>query len=213
MNSSTEKNDIFDWLKLAREIQALAQSGLTYIQNEYERERYQRLLEIAAEILANQTELSMQEAVENFQMQPGYATPKIDVRGAVIRDGKILLVQERADQRWSMPGGWAAVGDLPSEMVIREVEEESGFVVKPKKIIGIFDANRDGRPMEFYHAYKIIFLCDIISGKPRPSYETLNVNFFPFDNLPPLSEARTNERHLKEIIAHLQDPKRRTYFD
>ncbi len=213
MKSSTDKNDIFDWLKLAREIQALAQSGLTYIRNEYERERYQRLLEIAAEILANQTELSRQEAVENFQIQPGYATPKVDVRGAVIRDGKILLVQERADQRWSMPGGWADVGDLPSEMVVREVEEESGFIVKPQKIIGVFDANRDGRPMEFYHAYKIIFLCDIISGEPRPSYETLDVKFFPFDDMPPLSEARTNERHLKEVIAHLQDPNRRTYFD
>lgn len=201
------------WLKWAREIQALAQSGLTYIQNEYERERYQRLLEISAEILADKTEIPTQEAVKNFQLQPGYATPKVDVRGAVVRDGKILLVQERADGRWSMPGGWADVGDLPSEMVIREVEEESGFKVVPKKVVGIFDANRDGRPMEFYHAYKIIFLCEIVSGEPRPSYETLDVGFFPFKNLPPLSQARTNERHLNEIIAHLKNQHRQTYFD
>ncbi|NOZ63206.1 MAG: NUDIX hydrolase [Calditrichaeota bacterium] len=213
MNSPNAKNETLDWLKWAREIQALAQSGLTYIQNEYERERYQRLLEIAAEILANQTDLSKQEAVENFQLQPGYATPKVDVRGAVVREGKILLVQERADGRWSMPGGWADVGDLPSEMVTREVEEESGFVTAPKKIIGIFDANRDGRPLEFYHAYKIVFLCDIISGEARPSYETLDVGFFPFEKLPPLSRARTNERHLNEIIAHLKNPDRQTYFD
>lgn len=208
-----KKNKAPVWLKWAREIQALAQSGLTYIQNEYERERYQRLLEIAAEILADQTDISKLEAVENFQIQPGYATPKVDVRGAVVRNGEILLVKERADGRWSMPGGWADVGDLPSAMVIREVEEESGFIVKPKKVIGVFDANRDGVPLDFYHAYKIVFLCDIISGKPRTSYETLDVGFFPFQKLPPLSRSRTNERHLDEIIAHLKDPHRQTYFD
>ena len=212
MDESSKKEAIA-WLKVAREIQALAQSGLTYIQNEYERERYQRLQEIAAEILENKTQLSKDEALENFKIQPGYATPKIDVRGAIIRNEKILLVKERADGRWSMPGGWADVGDLPSAMVIREVEEESGFKVKPVKIIGVFDANRDGKPMEFYHAYKIVFLCEIIGGEARPSFETTEVGFFPFDKLPPLSTARTNQRHLNEILAHLKSPNRRTYFD
>jgi len=149
----------------------------------------------------------------DFLVQPGYATPKVDVRGAVIRDDKILLVQERADERWCMPGGWADVGDLPSEMVAREVWEESGFNVVARKVIGVYDANRSGVPIEFYHAYKLVFLCDIIGGQARPSNETLAVDFFRLDDLPPLSAARTNERHLAEVYAHLQDRHRPAAFD
>ena len=94
------------WLEWAREIQALGQIGLTYTKNEFDIQRYKRLTEIAAEIVASQTELSKESVLENFYVQQGYATPKIDVRGAVIRNGKVLLVQEKADGKWSMPGGW-----------------------------------------------------------------------------------------------------------
>ncbi len=208
-----DKNQINPWLKWAREIQALSQTGLTYCQNEYEKDRYIRLQQIAAEMLETQTGLEKAGSIENFKVQPGYATPKVDVRGAIIRDGKILMVQERLDEKWCMPGGWADVGDLPSDMVVREVREESGFEVKATKVVGVYDANRDGRPMEFYHAYKIVFLCEILGGHARPSYETLAVDFFPFDDLPPLSSARTNERHLNEIQKHLENPNRPTYFD
>lgn len=201
------------WLEWAREIKALSQSGLTFTQNEYEIERYQRLSEIAAEIAASYTQFSKEEWQKNFLSQPGYATPKVDVRGAVIRDGKILLVQERMDNCWAMPGGWADVGEMPSEMVVREVLEESGFEVVPRKVIGVYDANRTGRPMEFYHAYKILFLCEITGGAPRPSFETLAVDFFDFDKLPPLSPNRTNEKHLAEVLAHVHDQNRPTAFD
>jgi ADP-ribose pyrophosphatase YjhB (NUDIX family) len=146
-------------------------------------------------------------------MQPGYATPKVDVRGAVARDGQILLVQERSDGCWTMPGGWADVGDLPSDMVVREVWEESGFRVVPRKVIGVYDANRSGRPLNLYHAYKIVFLCDITGGQARPSNETSAVGFYDFDDLPPLSTNRTHERHLTEVRAHLQDPNRPAAFD
>lgn len=201
------------WLEWAREIQALAQTGLTFCQNDYDKERLQRLLEISAEIVAGHTDLPKESLRQNFLVQPGYATPKVDVRGAVIRDGKILLVQERSDERWCMPGGWADVGEKPSEMVVREVWEESGFHVVPRKIIGVYDANRTGRPMEFYHAYKIVFLCDITGGAARPSNETLAADFFSFDNLPPLSSNRTNERHLAEVLAHVRDNNRPAAFD
>jgi ADP-ribose pyrophosphatase YjhB (NUDIX family) len=146
-------------------------------------------------------------------VQPGYATPKVDVRGAVIRDGKILLVQERSDERWCMPGGWADVGDLPSDTVEREVWEESGFEVVARKVIGVYDANRSGIPLEFYHAYKIVYLCQIVGGEARPSNETLAAAFFSFDELPPLSAERTSERHLAEVSAHYQDPHRPAAFD
>ena len=145
--------------------------------------------------------------------QPGYATPKIDVRAAVFKDGKILLVQETTDNCWAMPGGWADVGDVPSEVAIRECKEESGFDVKPIKVIGVFDANRVGGRLEFFHAFKIIFLCELIGGKAAPSDETLDVRFFDLNELPALSLNRTNEKHLNEIKLHLKNSERKTYFD
>jgi ADP-ribose pyrophosphatase YjhB (NUDIX family) len=201
------------WLAWAREIQALAQSGLTYSSNEYERLRYRRLTEIAAQIIEAHTGLPGEEVLESLSMQPGYATPKVDVRGAVVREGQILLVQEVSDGQWCMPGGWADVGDLPSEVAAREVWEESGFVVVPRRVIGVYDANRAGRPLEFYHAYKIVFLCEITGGHARPSHETPGVGFFAFDDLPPLSPNRTSERQLKEVLAHLHNPQRPVAFD
>lgn len=201
------------WLEWAREIQALSQTGLHYSESDFDTQRYTRLAEIAAEILWSHTGLAKEPLLESLLMQPGYATPKVDVRGAVVRKGRILLVQERVDGKWCMPGGWADVGDLPSEMVVREVWEESGFHIVPRKVAGVYDANRSGRPLEFFHAYKLVFLCEITGGEARPSDETLDVAFFPFDDLPPLSSNRTNERHLAEVRAHLQDPDRPAAFD
>jgi ADP-ribose pyrophosphatase YjhB (NUDIX family) len=206
-------NDTPRWLEWARELQAIGQTGLAFTQSAYDTQRYQRLTELAAEIVASHTTLEKPELIKGFSAQPGYATVKVDVRGAVIRDGRILLVQERRDQRWCMPGGWADVGDKPSEMVIREVWEESGFHVEPVKVIGVFDANRGNRPMECYHAYKIVFLCTITGGEARGSDETLAAEFFDFNAVPPLSTDRTNDRHLAEVQAHLRDPARATPFD
>jgi len=200
------------WLDLARELFSISQSGLTYCKNEYDLHSYRRLQEISAEIIANESGLSMESAKEIFSMQAGYATPKIDVRGAVIRDGKILLVQEKADGKWAIPGGWADIGDLPSAMVEREVLEESGFKVCASKVIAVYDANRL-EPLEFFHAYKIIFLCELIGGEAHPNFETLAVDFFEPAQLPPLSLPRTNERMLQEAFAHLQDPSRPAAFD
>ena len=145
-------------------------------------------------------------------MQVGYATPKIDVRGAVIREGKILLIQERMDGRWAMPGGWADPGDAPASVAEREVWEESGYRVKATKVVAVIDANRI-EPMEFYHAFKIIFLCKLIDGEPRISHETLAVDFFALEDLPPLSSFRTNESMLQEVFAHVRDPNRWAAFD
>jgi len=201
------------WLEWAREIQSLSQTGLTYASTDYETKRYERLTEIAAEIVHTHTRLPKEPVLHNFLAQPGYATAKIDVRGAAIRDGKILLVQERSDKRWCMPGGWADVGELPSDMVIREVREESGFEVVPQKVVGVYDANRGPTPMEFFHAYKIVFLCEITGGEACPSDETAAVDFFSFNDLPPLSRLRTNKHHLAEVQAHLQDINRPAAFD
>jgi ADP-ribose pyrophosphatase YjhB (NUDIX family) len=200
------------WIKWAREIFSLSQAGLTYSKNEFDIERYKRLQEITAEMLAGLSELSKESVLESFSMQAGYTTPKIDVRGAVVRDGKILLIQERMDGRWAMPGGWADLGDAPASVAEREVWEESGYRVKAEKVVAVLDANRI-EPMEFYHAFKIIFLCRLIDGEARINHETLAVDFFDVNDLPPLSSYRTNEGMLQEVFAHVNDPARPTYFD
>jgi ADP-ribose pyrophosphatase YjhB (NUDIX family) len=206
--------DTPQWLAWAREIHSLSQSGLTYSQNGYDLERYRRLQEIAAEIIAGQSEVSKEAVLESFAMQPGYITPKVDVRAAIIQDGRILLVQETADNRWSMPGGWADIGELPSAMVAREVREESGFEVNVEKVIGIYDANRVTiEALAYYHAYKIVFLCTLTGGRARPSNETLAVDFFSLEGLPPLSTSRTTRAMLEEAFAHFADPARPAAFD
>lgn len=200
------------WIEWAREIFSLSQAGLAYSRNEFDLARYKRLQEITAEMIESQSELSKESVLESFSMQAGYATPKVDVRGAVVRDDTILLIQERTDGKWAMPGGWADLGNAPASVAEREVWEESGYRVKAEKVVAVIDANRI-EPMEFYHAFKIIFLCRLIDGEPRTSNETMGVGFFDLNNLPPLSLFRTNEDMLREVFAHIQDPSRPAAFD
>ena len=201
------------WLTWARELQAMGQTGLHYSANPYDRENYARIRDIAVEMLAAHTGLPEWEIISAFTAQPGYATVKVDVRAAVVRDDTILLVREVQDGRWAMPGGWADVGEAPAAMVAREVREESGYLVRPTRLVGAWDANRGGRPMEFFHAYKLVFLCELAGGEAAVNHETLGVDFFPFDHLPELSPNRTNKDHIAEIRAHLADPHRPAYFD
>jgi ADP-ribose pyrophosphatase YjhB (NUDIX family) len=201
------------WLEWAREIQALSQTGQAFTKSHYDRLSFERLEMIAAEIVAEHSALGAAEAARVFSLEPGYATPKVDVRAAVVQDGRILLVREAADGKWAMPGGWADVGDRPSETAERETREESGFEVRARKLVGAFDANRGAKASMFFHAVKLVFLCDLLGGDARPSSETLEVGFFDFDDLPPLSEQRTNRRHLDEVRAHLRDPLRPAAFD
>lgn len=203
----------FEWLKIAQEIQSLSQTGSAFSENNYESERYARLTEIAAEIISQHSQLEKESLEKILMRQPGYATPKVDVRSAVVKRDKLLLVKESTDGKWAMPGGWADVGDTPVEVAIRETFEESGFEVVPKKLIGVFDANRSGRPLELFHAFKLIFLCEFIGGEARTSDETTEVDFFSFDSIPELSSNRTNEKHLDELMEHLVDPQRPTYFE
>ncbi len=208
-----EKKQNQSWLEIARQLQSLSQTGLAFSQSEFDNERYEKIAELASDIICNHTELEKDKIQKVFLNLPGYATPKIDVRSAVIKDDKLLLVKEKQDGRWALPGGWADVGDYPSEVAIRETKEESGYDIKPIKIAAVFDANRSGRPLEFFHAFKIIFLCDFLGGEAEPDKEILDVGFFDFDNLPPLSENRTNEKHINEIKKHLADSNRETSFD
>jgi len=201
------------WLVWAREIQALAQTGRHYAPDDYHCQRYQRLIEIAAEITQTHTELAFEPLRDAFQAEMGYATPKVDVRAAVFLDGKLLMVRERSDGGWTLPGGWADVGDVPSEAAERETWEEAGFRVKARKLIGVYDANRIG-PLEFNHAFKLVFFCDLIDGTPTPSNETSEVAFFGPDEIPAnLSGERTLPRHIADSFAARADLNVPAIFD
>jgi ADP-ribose pyrophosphatase YjhB (NUDIX family) len=202
------------WLEWAREIQALAQTGHHDARDDLERHRAERLLEIAAEIVAEHGHIPADEAFKAFSSQPGYVTPKVDVRGAVFRGEDLLLVREAIDGGWTMPGGWADVGETPRAAVQREVWEEAGLKVQALRLVGAYDANRIEEAMPLFHAYKLVFLCQILEGELTPSSETTALGFFAFDALPqPLSAHRTTPRHLADALAALRDPARLAVFD
>jgi len=201
------------FLEWAREIQALSQTGYHYAKDDFQRDRCRRLMEIAAEMISEQTGLDFLPLANAFCAQVGYATPKIDVRAAVFQLGRLLLVRERLDGSWTMPGGWADVGDAPSKAAEREVWEEAGFHVRARKVVGVYDANRIN-PLEVFHAFKIVFLCDIVDGEARPSQETSEVSFFDLDSIPAnLSGERTRPRHLRDAFSAMKDPSLPTVFD
>ena len=201
------------WLEWAREIQGIAQTGIHFAENEYQLERFQRLEEIAAEIISESSYLEYSDLVDTFHLQVGYATPRVDVRAAVFQHDKLLMVRERQDGGWALPGGWADVGDIPSKAAERETWEEAGFKVKALRVIGVYDANRSG-PLELFHAVKIVYLCELIDGKARPSQETSEVAFFGLDELPAaLSGERTKSRHIADAYAANTNPTIPTVFD
>jgi ADP-ribose pyrophosphatase YjhB (NUDIX family) len=203
---TNDKIDQDQWLMWARELQAIAQTGLTYTHDAYDRQRYERLREITAEIVAANTDRSAAELHRILEIQDGYATPKVDVRAACFRNGEVLLVQESSDGLWSLPGGWADVNVSPTEAVIREVWEESGFRVSVRKLAAVLDRNKHPHPPILFHAYKMFFVCDVIDGTPTPSIETLDAAFFPLDQLPPLSVGRTLPGQILRMHEHLVDP-------
>ena len=213
MNNDQQKDNLIPkWMAWAREIQAISQTGLHYAENDFQVQRNTRLQEISAEIVSSYSDLEYSDLVNIFNQQIGYATPRIDVRGAVFRANELLLVRERLDGGWTMPGGWVDVGDTPSGAVEREVYEESGFKVKARKVIGVYDANRTG-PLEVFHAFKIVFLCDILSGEARTSDETSEVRYFSEGDLPStLSGERTRPHHLEDAFIALSN-ELPTYFD
>jgi ADP-ribose pyrophosphatase YjhB (NUDIX family) len=202
------------WIKWARELQALAQTGSHFATSDYDRERYSRISEIAAEIFANQGDTPGSVIRTIFEAQFGYATPKVDVRAVVFRERKILLVQERSDSLWTLPGGWADVNDSPSEAVEKEVMQESGFKVRAQRLLAAFDRAKHPHDPPFpFHIYKLFFLCGIESGTARPSAETSAVDFFELEALPPLSVSRITEEQIRFCFDAGLDPTAPTAFD
>lgn len=202
------------WLGWARQIQALAQTGHFYAQNDFDRGRAEQLLTIAADIVAAHSRLSPVEVLTAFTAQPGYVTPKVDVRGVVFRQDEVLMVREVLDGGWTFPGGWADVGETPRQATEREVYEEAGLRVRAVRLIGVYDANRVEEALSIFHAYKLVFQCEPVAGELTTSSETSEVAFFPIVSLPePLSAYRTTARHITDALAAYRDSSRPTVFD
>ena len=197
----------------AQRIQALSQTGLTYAQDPYDRERYEELREIAAEMLAAPLGAAPSELAALFRVEEGYATPKIDVRGVVIQGERVLLVRERSDGLWTLPGGWADVGDAPGDAVEREIREESGYEAKAVKLLALYDRNRHDHPPMLYHVYKAFFRCEITGGAASVSSETDGVDFFALHALPPLSVERVTAKQIARFFDHARRPDWPTDFD
>lgn len=202
------------WLELARRFQALAQNGLAYGRDPYDRERYEEIRRLAAEMMATSSPGGETNPLPGlFEAEVGYATPKIDVRAAVLDGERILLVREKKDGLWTMPGGWADVGDSPSLAAIREVKEESGYDVAVKKLAAVYDRDRHGHPPMPYHIWKFFFLCQLSGGAASPTLETDGVDFFSEDRLPPLSLSRVTPAQVKHMFDHYRNPHWPTSFD
>lgn len=204
------------WLTWARELQAIAQTGLAFTKGDYDRERYLAIRTLAARIMAEHSNAALEHIEALFGGETGYATPKVEVRGAVFRDGRILMVREVEDGgRWALPGGWADVNQSPSECVIGEVREESGFEVAVRKLAAVYDREKHGHQPRFpFHVYKLFFICDIIGGAARTSIETSEIAFFGRAELPAdLSIERVVPRQIERMFEHALDPDLPTEFD
>jgi len=213
MNHSRENNTII-W---ARKIASLAQTGLTYTKDPYEKERCEELRDLAAEMMAATSDVETGHWKTIFKNESGYATPKVDVRGAIFQNGKVLLSREQDDGCWSLPGGWADVNDTPSEAVIREVREETGYPAQCTKLTAVLDRDlhykTEGGHSHPFHIYKLMFLCEITGEADELCHDITDAAFFDLDNLPPLSEHRTLPKHIELLHRHYQNPNLPTQFD
>jgi ADP-ribose pyrophosphatase YjhB (NUDIX family) len=201
------------WLEWARQLQAVAQAGLTYPQDAFDMERFQAVRRIAAEMVAAHTGTDLQSVHDLFAGEFGHPTPKVDVRGVIFRGDAILLVKERVDGGWTLPGGWADVNESPAEAVVREVYEESGFQTRAVKLLALYDRRKHGHPPHPWHIYKIFFRCELIGGAPTTSVETDGAAFFHKGEIPPLSVRRVTASQIARFFEHFQNPDWPTDFD
>lgn len=201
------------WLDWAQRLQATAQNGLHYCREPFDRLRYAEVQQVAAEIMAAGTGESIETIRARFEREEGHATPKVDVRAGVLANGRILLVREKEDGRWSLPGGWADVSDSPSRAAEREVWEEAGVRVRAAKLVALLDRHAQHPPSP-YATWRAFFLCDMVTEEGfRANAETDEVAYFPLDAIPPLSTNRTTSQQIGLLFEHQANPTLPTVFD
>lgn len=201
------------WLTWAKELQSIAQAGEHYSKDKFDIERFNRIREISVEILNEYTDIDNEKIRDLFCNEKGYQTPKVDVRGVVFKDGKILLVQEQIDNKWALPGGWAEYNLSLKENVEKEIFEEAGIKAKAKSIIAIHQNSKHSERSSAYGVYKVFILCEYISGEFIENIETLKSGYFTLENLPELSLGRNNRSQLEMCFNWISEDKRETQFD
>jgi ADP-ribose pyrophosphatase YjhB (NUDIX family) len=201
------------WLIWAQKLDALAQAGLTFTKNPFDIERYHKIRELSSEIISTYSQISFPEVTALMDAQAGYPTPKLDIRGVIFKDDRILLVKELMDGGWTMPGGWVDVDEPPSRAVEREVWEESGYLVRAARLLAIYDRNKHGFPAYIFHSYKVYIQCDLIGGEAANSIETGGAEFFDISDLPPLSLPRTTPDVIQRMADLYHHPEAPADFD
>lgn len=203
-----------EWIAWAKQIRAICQIGKTYAENAYDLQRYDQITEIVHAMLAKLADAPMAKVENFFVPDAGYATPKVDLRAGVFRDQKILLVRERSDDCWALPGGWADVAESPTQGIEKEVFEESGYVAKVIRLVAIKDRSLHNYRHQYPdHLYKLFFLCQLVGGSPLPNIEISEIDFFPLTALPPLSESRVLKQDIELLWAYHNDPHKQVYCD
>jgi ADP-ribose pyrophosphatase YjhB (NUDIX family) len=200
-------------LAWVQRLQTITQAGLTYAGDPYDRQRYEQLQELAAEIADTITPATEDPWLAIIRAEKGYPTPKVDVRAVVERGGKLLFMRESQDGLWSLPGGWADIGESPSQIAEREVREETGFQVKATKLLALYDKARHDHPHEYWYCYKLFMRCELRGGTPTLGIETLDTGFFAADELPPLSTPRVTAAQVRRMFEHMANPELPTDFD
>lgn len=200
---------IVEW---AKELQSLAQAGLFYGRDVFDRERYQRVREIAAEMMALRTGLPQEKVTGLFCGDAGYQTPKVDTRAVIVQEGRILLVCER-NGRWSLPGGWCEYNLSPAENTIKEVKEEAGLDVVVRKVIAVQDREKHNQPAYAYGVVKIFYQCEVTGGAFAQNIETSASQYFSPDELPPLAEEKCTEEQVRMCLEACGAENWRVRFD
>ncbi len=201
------------WLYWASQLQSIAQAGLTFSADTYDRDRYEKIRSISVDILHEYTDIDHKKIRELFASETGYQTPKIDIRSSVFKDDKILMVREKVDGAWSLPGGWADVNSSVSESAARECLEEAGALVKPKRIIAIHLGNKHNNPLFPYTIYKIFVECELVENCFKENTETLEAGFFECDNIPELSFHRNTPDQISMCFEAKKHKVFETIFD
>ncbi len=190
-------------LEIARRLHALARTGLHFCREEYDRQRYEEIETLAVELLAGPDTGEMQRLTRLWAGDQGYVTPKVEVRAATFdADGRVLLVRERLDGRWTLPGGWADVNESPAQSVEKEIEQESGYRARAVKLAALYDRSRHGHGPTLFHSWKAFFLCEIEGGEARTSYETDAVEWYALDALPEMSLGRSTPQQVRRMREH-----------
>jgi ADP-ribose pyrophosphatase YjhB (NUDIX family) len=201
-------------LEEIKRIKALAETGLLYAQNDYDKERYQELHEISFRLLAAVSGRKVADLKLHLPLSKDYPTAKVDIRGLVLAPGdKVLLVKESADGKWSLPGGWADVGFTPSEVIAREIREETGLEVSVRQLLAVFDKRKHPHPPQPFYVYKMVFLCEATSVEIQKGFDVLDVQYFPIDTLPELSEDRILTSQIRLLYQRLRNGEKDCYFD